>query len=122
MAAATDPMANSSADLSSRLTIDASKVKDKDRGGDKDKDRDKEKEKGGEKDKDEPPNSNASSAGDSNLPQDSLSLMQLKRVVGDMARVRVGLLFRSFSLLLSRSSTFAGRRSASAGRRYLPPP
>lgn len=106
-------MANSSADLSSRLSIDASKVKDKDRAGDKDKDRDKDKEKGGDKDKDEPQNSNASSAGDSNLPQDSLSLMQLKRVVGDMARVRVGLLFRSFSLVLSRSSTFA--------ECYLPP-
>lgn len=67
-----DAISNSSADLSSRLSIDTSKVKDKE----------------------EPSqNSNNTTNGDNgnnSLPQDSLSLMQLRRVVGDVSRMRVG--------------------------------
>lgn len=118
-----DTMSSSSADLSSRLSIDASKVKDKDRDRDRDRDRDKDKDR--EKEKDEPQNSNnstANGAGDgTNLPQDSLSLMQLKRVVGDMARARVRLLFLPSSLpflyLCSRRVHLSRRRFS-----YLPRP
>lgn len=61
----------SSADLSSRLSIDTSKIKDKE----------------------EPPQNSVQNGGDSvnSMPQDSLSLMQLKRVVGDVSRMRVRL-------------------------------